>query len=51
MRRYSLKPRKRTYVKVYEFLSMTRKYRKQLLDIRLDSLKNASKKFRKQANL
>ena len=44
MRRYSIEPRTRKYVKEYGFLSLTRKYKKQLLDIGLDSLKTASKK-------
>ena len=44
MRQYSIKSRTRKYVKEYEFLSFARKYKKQLLDTGLDSLKTASKK-------
>ena len=44
MRRYSLEPRTRKYVKGYRFLSFARKYKKQLLIAGLDSLKTASKK-------
>ena len=44
MRRYSMEPITRKYVKGYDFLSFVRKYKKQLLDIGLDSLKTASKK-------
>ena len=44
MQRYSLEPRTRNYVKVYGFLSSARKYKKQLLDTRLDAVKTASKK-------
>ena len=44
MRRYSMEPITRKYVKEYAFLSFVRKYKKQLLDIGLDSLKTASKK-------
>ena len=40
MKRYSIEPRTRKYAKGYEFLSFARKYKKQLLDTRL----NASKK-------
>ena len=43
MMRCSIEPRMRKYVKGYEVLSFARnfsnKYRKQLLDIELDSLK------------
>ena len=41
---YSVEPRTRKYVEEYGFLSFARKYEKQLLDTRLDSLKTASKK-------
>ena len=41
---YSIEPRIRKYVKGYGFLSFARKYKKQLLDTRLDSLKTTSKK-------
>ena len=44
MRQYSVEPRTRKYVKGYKFLSFSRKYKKQLLDTGLDSLKTASKK-------
>ena len=39
----SIEPRTRKYIKGYEFLSFARKYKKQLLDTGLDSLKTASK--------
>ena len=44
VRHYFIEPRTRKYVKGYGFLSFARKYKKQLLDTRLDSLKAASKK-------
>ena len=44
MRRYSMEPRTRKYVKGYGFLSFARKYKKQLLGTELDYLKTASKK-------
>ena len=44
MTQYSIEPRTRKYVKGYGLLSFGRKYRKQLLDTELDSLKTASKK-------
>ena len=44
MRQYSPEPRTRKDVKEYGFLSFARKYKKQLLDTGLDSLKTASKK-------
>ena len=44
MQRYSIELRTKKYVKEHEFLSFARKYKKQLLYIRLDSLKAASKK-------
>ena len=44
MRRYSIEQRTRKYVKGYRFLSFARKYKKQLLDTGIDSLKIASKK-------
>ena len=43
MRQYSVEPRTRKYVKGYGFLSFARKYKKQLLDTGLDSLKTGSK--------
>ena len=46
MTRYSIEPKTREYVKGYGFLSFTRKfynkYKKQLLDTGLDTLKTAS---------
>ena len=39
MWRYSIEPRTKKYVKGYGFLSFARKYKKQLLDTGLDSLK------------
>ena len=48
MMRYSIEPRTRKYAKGYRCLSFARnlpgKYKKHLLDTRLDSLKTASKK-------
>ena len=44
MWRYSIEPRTRKYVKGYGLLSFARKYKKQLLNAGLDSLKTASKK-------
>ena len=44
MTQYSKEPGRIKYVKGYGFLSFVRKYRKQLLDTRLDALKTASKK-------
>ena len=41
--RYSIEPRTRKYVKGYGFLSFSRKYNKQFLDIGLDALKSVSK--------
>ena len=37
MRRYSIEPRTRKYLKGYGFLSFARKYKKQLLDTGLDA--------------
>ena len=45
MRRYFIEPRKRKYVKGCRILSFARKYKKQLLDTGLDSLRTASKKI------
>ena len=45
MRRYFTEPRTRKYIKGYGLLSFARKYKKQLLDTGLDSLKTASKKI------
>ena len=42
--RYSIEPRTRKYVKGYGLLSFARKYKKQLLNTRLDAVKTASKK-------
>ena len=39
MRRYSIEPRTRHCVKGYGFLSVARKYKKQLLDTGLDASK------------
>ena len=44
MRRYSIEPRTRKYIKGYGFLSFARKYKKELLDTGLYSLNTASKK-------
>ena len=44
MRRYSIEPRERAYIKGHGFLSFTRKYKKQFLDTGLDAVNNASKK-------
>ena len=44
MPRYSIEPRTREYVKGYMFLSLARKYKKQLLDTGLDAVKTATKK-------
>ena len=44
MRQYFIEPRARKYVKGYAFLPFARKYKKQLMDTGLDSLKTASKK-------
>ena len=43
MRQYSIEPRTRKYIKGYGFLSFARKYKKQLLDKGLDSVKTAPK--------
>ena len=40
MRQYSIEPRTRKYVKGYRFLSLARKYKKQLLDVGLDFSKS-----------
>ena len=44
MRLYPIEARTRKYVEEYRFLSFAKKYKKQLLDTGLDSLKTASKK-------
>ena len=44
MGRYSIEPRTRKFVKEYEFLSLARKHKNQLLNTGLDTLKTASKK-------
>ena len=44
MRRHSIEPRTRKYVKEYGLLLFARKYKKQLLNIGLDNVKSASKK-------
>ena len=43
IRRYSIEPITRKYVKRYGFLTFARKYKKQLLDTGLRYLKTASK--------
>ena len=42
MRRYSVEPRTKKYVKGYRILSFARKYKKRLLDTGLDSSKKSS---------
>ena len=42
MQQYSIEPRTEKYVKVYGFLSFSRKHKKHLLDTGLDALKIAS---------
>ena len=49
MRRYSIEPRTRKYVKGYGFLLFARKYKEQLLDTGLDAVKTASKKVVRKA--
>ena len=44
MRRYSIEPRTRKYVKGYVFLSFAGKYKKQLMGTGPDSVKTVSKK-------
>ena len=44
MQQYSIEPITRKYVKGYGILSFARKYKKQLLDTGLDSLKTTFKK-------
>ena len=44
MRKYSIEPRPRKYVKRFGFLSFAIKYKKQLLNTGLDAVKTASKK-------
>ena len=44
MRRFSIEPKTRKYVKGYGFLSFARKYKKQLLNMGLYAVKTASKK-------
>ena len=44
IRRYSVEPRTRKDNKGYEFSSLARKYKKQLLDTALDALKTTSRK-------
>ena len=51
MTRYSIEPGTRKYVKGYGFLSFVRKYKKQLLDAGLDSLKTAFKNSIEKVNL
>ena len=42
MKRYSIEPRTRKYVKVYGFLSFARKYKKQLMGKELDASKKVA---------
>ena len=42
---YSIEPRTRKYVNRYRFLSIARKYKKQLSDSRFNALKTAFKKI------
>ena len=52
MRRYSIEPRTRSYVKGYKFLSFARRYKKTNIDRGLDTGKRFSKKvLQKQLNL
>ena len=51
MTRYSIEPGTRKYVNGYGFLSFVRKYKKQLLDAGLDSLKTAFKNSIEKVNL
>ena len=44
IRRYSVEPRTRKYVKGFGFLSFTRSYKKQFMDTGVDTVKTASKK-------
>ena len=44
MRPYSVEPRTKKYFEGYGFLSFARKYKRQLLDTGLNSLKTTSKK-------
>ena len=44
MQKYSIEPKTRKHVKGYWFLSSARKYKKQLLDTGIDTVKAASKK-------
>ena len=45
MRQQSIEPRTRKYIKKYGFLLCAKKYKKELFDTGLDSLKTASKKM------
>ena len=49
MRRYSVEPRAQKYVEGNGFLSFARKYKKQVMDTRLDAVKTASKKVAHKA--
>ena len=45
MWQYYTEPRTRKNIKGYGFLLFSKKYKKQLLDTELDSIKTASKKY------
>ena len=49
MRRYSVEPRAQKYVEGNGFLSFARKYKKQVMDTRLDAVKTTSKKVAHKA--
>ena len=49
MTEYSIEPRRRKHVKGYGFLLFARKYKKQLMDTRLNDVKTASKKVARKA--
>ena len=42
MRRYSIEPRTKKYIKGYGFLSFARKHKKQLLDTGINASKNVA---------
>ena len=50
MWQYYTKPRRRKTIKRYGFLLFSKKYKKQLLDTELDSIKTASKKVLHKAS-
>ena len=49
MTEYSIEPRRKKHVKGYGFLLFARKYKKQLMDTRLDDVKTASKNVVRKA--